>query len=577
MFFRKIICRSNGKEYAYLKLIENYREGGKVKQRVLANLGNLDNLTPDKVESLISGLRKICGIKTSPGRRIAPPPVIDNNPVVAVPATGVSDPYGLIGGTIQLKANKVLRFGEILAIHKIWEILGIQSAINETFAVQDSDLNVALLLELMVMNQIIKPQNKQVISDWYQCLYLPELEGRELLPHHFYRTLDIIALDQDILEKRLIDRIKGRVPLSTDLAFCWLTTGAVAPSPYYELNMSPYGKYFLEDPAEETFVDLGILVSREGMPFGHRTFRNTEDEIEYSKTVNYLTDNFGTKRCIFVGDRNSFINRNLEVMIAQGYEYLARRKLWSQGDFELIKTEAAPGGANYTQINSELWLKEVQRDEIRYLFCYNPQGAEAKRESLREHVDAVESSLKAIEKAKEESLYKSLLRPFNKNAAVFKDEYCLRYFDWNYDKNTNKFSYRRKDDIIEADQSLAGLFILETNTNALGGRELLESYINLAQIGEGFRVIKNFEARPNKLKASLNMEANILVCVLASIVEKSLEQMTRGAGLNLNARQTLQLLEEIKVTVHQLGDKEVKSVTSINKTQGDILRAVGVV
>ncbi|MCL6635204.1 MAG: hypothetical protein K6T29_05480 [Peptococcaceae bacterium] len=57
MFFRKITSRSNGKEYTYLKLIENYREGDKVKQRVVANLGSLENLTPEKVQGLIAGCR----------------------------------------------------------------------------------------------------------------------------------------------------------------------------------------------------------------------------------------------------------------------------------------------------------------------------------------------------------------------------------------------------------------------------------------------------------------------------------------------------------------------------------------
>ena len=41
-----MFCRtkSNGK-YQYLQIVENRREGGKVRQRVVANLGRLDVLT----------------------------------------------------------------------------------------------------------------------------------------------------------------------------------------------------------------------------------------------------------------------------------------------------------------------------------------------------------------------------------------------------------------------------------------------------------------------------------------------------------------------------------------------------
>lgn len=570
MFFRKIISRSNGKEYTYLKLIQNYREDGKVKQRVVANLGNIENLTPEKVEGLIAGLRKVCGFSNRPSQSGGPAPEQNN-----VLATGLSSTYGLSGNSIRLEANKVLRYGEVLAIHKIWEILDMPGAIKQTFFEEKSDLNTALLVELMVMNQIIKPQNKQVISDWYHCLYLPELEGKELLPHHFYRVLDSIARDKEVLERQIFERMKAVNPVDTDIAFCLLTTGTIEPSPHYELNVSSYGKYFFEEPAKDTKVDLGIMVSRDGMPFGHKMFQMATEERNYRDTVNYAKNNYGTNHCIFVGDRNFMLNQNIEVLIAQGYEYLIRRKSWKKQDLDLLAREMAPGKKDFRVINEDLWFKEVQKDDARYLLCFNPQGAEQKKILLNERLDEIEVKLKAIQKTVDENREKNVKSPFNKNNAVFKDKNCLKYFDLNYDKAAKRFSYRRKYDLVEQDQKIAGLFMLETNSYTLSGQELLESYINLAQIGESFREIKNFEARPNQLKAELNISANILVCVLAATIEKTLERIIRGAGINLNSRQTLELLEEIKVTVNQLGDQEVKSVTRIQKAQREILQAVG--
>ncbi|GAB6181483.1 hypothetical protein JCM14036_28020 [Desulfotomaculum defluvii] len=59
MFFRKITTKKNGKEYVYIKLIENYRSNGKIKQRVVANFGSVDNLTPDRINDLIISLKKL--------------------------------------------------------------------------------------------------------------------------------------------------------------------------------------------------------------------------------------------------------------------------------------------------------------------------------------------------------------------------------------------------------------------------------------------------------------------------------------------------------------------------------------
>ncbi|ABO49954.1 hypothetical protein Dred_1424 [Desulforamulus reducens MI-1] len=59
MFFRKITTKKNGREYVYVKLIENYRQAGKVKQRVIANFGSMENLSADRINYLIASLKKL--------------------------------------------------------------------------------------------------------------------------------------------------------------------------------------------------------------------------------------------------------------------------------------------------------------------------------------------------------------------------------------------------------------------------------------------------------------------------------------------------------------------------------------
>lgn len=543
MFFRKITSRSNGKEYTYLKLIENYREGDKVKQRVVANLGSLENLTPEKVHGLIAGLSRICGVSRQ---------------------------------SAYLEAKKVLRYGEVLAIHKIWEMLRVAPAIERAIPNRKYDLNVALLVELMAINQVIKPQNKQAISDWYQCLYLPELEGKELLSHHFYRALDTVAEIKDDVEKNIFSNLAGLLPISTDVAFCRLTTGTFEPAPREELNSSSYGKYILEEPGELKKVDFGIMVSRDGMPFGHRMLQEVSEEWEFRDILDYLKENYGINRCIFVGERSVMANPNLEVLVAHGYEYLIGRKFWVNQDRDLLNRELISGKKDFLELNEDLWFKEVTEGDMRYLLCYNPKGADQKKAFMEERLNAVESELKAIQKAVAEKRGMRTKTPFNKNAAIFKDNYCRKYFEWSYSEGAMEFSYRRKDDLLAQEQNLAGMFLLETNSDALSGKEILESYTGMAQLGESFREIKNFEAKPNQLYTELKISANIFVCVLAATLEKTMERMIRRAGIDLNSRQALELLEEVKVAINQLDDLEVKSVTRIPKAQEEILQAIGV-
>ena len=61
MFPRVSRSKSGGKVYKYLRVVENYRnEKGNKSQRVIANLGRLEELRKGKLDELVEKLRKFC-------------------------------------------------------------------------------------------------------------------------------------------------------------------------------------------------------------------------------------------------------------------------------------------------------------------------------------------------------------------------------------------------------------------------------------------------------------------------------------------------------------------------------------
>lgn len=542
MFFRKVTSKNNGKEYTYLKLIENYRENGKVKQRVIANLGSLDKLTPEKVNGLIAGLSKICGV-----------------------------PYN---SSNKLETKKILRYGEVLAIHKVWELLGVGQVIDEITGegYDDNSINVPLLIELMSINQIIKPHHKQAISDWYHCLYLSELEGKQMTPHHFYRALDIVTEYKEELEKGIYANLVKLLQINTDLAFCRLTTGTVEPAPREELNLASYGKYVLSESEELQKVNFGILVSRDGMPLGHSMLREISEDWEFKNILNYLKNSFGIDKCTFVGERSVVTNPSLEVLIAQGYDYIIGRKHMTELERNLIAGEIVKYQKDFIEVDEDLWFKEIRHDDSRSILCYNPKVAEQTIALLRERLDVIENELKAIQKA---SGQKRGLK--TKNISLFKDALFRKYFDWHYNESTKELSFQRREDLILREGGLAGSFLLETNNEFLRAGEIVKAYTNLAIMGESFREIKNFEPWQNIMCAELKISANLFICVLSAILQIIMERIIRQAGLNLDVHQALMMLEDVKVAVNQLDNQEVKSVTNISPAQEDIFTALGLV
>jgi len=65
MFIRVI----KSKNHEYVKVVENYREEGKVKQRLIANLGKLENISAREAENIASKLLILANSKKKYCRR----------------------------------------------------------------------------------------------------------------------------------------------------------------------------------------------------------------------------------------------------------------------------------------------------------------------------------------------------------------------------------------------------------------------------------------------------------------------------------------------------------------------------
>ncbi len=91
------ITRSGGRRY--LQLVEGFRdEGGKVRHRVVANLGRIDDLTPQKLDPLINGLNRVIG---------------------RAPNT-----------SSEVVSESARSYGDVFALHELWEDLGFDRALN---------------------------------------------------------------------------------------------------------------------------------------------------------------------------------------------------------------------------------------------------------------------------------------------------------------------------------------------------------------------------------------------------------------------------------------------------------------
>ena len=339
MFFRKITTRSNGKEYTYVKLIENYRKGNKIKQRVIANLGNIEELDPDRVRALMTSLAKVCGVE---------PP-----------------------GKPKLKIKRVLRYGDALLIHKIWERLGLTGAAGDFPGLPP---DVALAGELLVIAELLRLP-AEVLTEWRRHLYLPASEQANPPPRE--EALSFLAENGQRLQEHIFQRLQEWGKITPPL-YLFAVKSLVE-------NITAQPAHFLNRRGECHSFDLDLLMTPAGIPAGcAATPRNPADGLNLAERMTQAGERLKNYRMILVGDFPA-PEENPPGRPGYVWEYITGLPLPAaragQSDPEAWSPDlipAEPGAAdldlleNYHRLADDLWYRESKAEQTRCLVCANP-------------------------------------------------------------------------------------------------------------------------------------------------------------------------------------------------------------
>src|SRR5579872_1574255 len=137
MFTR--ITRSGGR--TYLQSVESFREGGTVRQRIIANLGRLDQLEPKHLDPLINGLNR---------------------------ALGRSEPTAQV-----VEYDSSRSFGDVYALHALWNELGLGDAIRRALRSSRREFDAEALVRAMVFNRLCAPDSKLGCLEWLETVAIP--------------------------------------------------------------------------------------------------------------------------------------------------------------------------------------------------------------------------------------------------------------------------------------------------------------------------------------------------------------------------------------------------------------------
>jgi transposase len=559
MFIRTVKTkRPDGQVHEYIRLVEGYRSGGKVKQRVVAHLGRKDLLAPH-AQTL---LRVLSDGKT-PSQKST-----------AIEAC-VSTP-------------NAWDWGPFLVARTLWKELGIEGTLKaeDSFSHQQHSALPDRAL-VLTANRLAEPCSEHGLARWLETDFACDAVGRQWIPrwlsdeeranssrprvrvHHqqldgWYRTLDQLLLCKSKIETNLFGRLRDLFSLKVDLVFYDLT------STYFEgkgpAEISRHGKSRDEKPRNPQ-VMVG-LVMLNGWPIAHHVFPgNTKDEKTVSEVTQDLEKRFGLKRVVFVGDRGMVTTENLDTFRkrAQGYLVGLRRRR-NQEVYQWIEQASGPWlecpvgiVARERTVIPKTLVQEVPsgKEGIRIFVVHSE---ERRQYEIAMRMKSMERTRLALEKLSARVKKGRLKAPEKIGAAVghiMAHNHGHRYYDW--ELKDGAFRYFEHPVHFKREQAYEGKYIIQTEEKNLTPVEAVVAYKELSDVERAFRELKDVIAmRPIFHRIKRRVEAHIFVAALGFLLDRALEKKLKAAGLDLSAAAALQALRSIRVVEVDLGNGQRK-------------------
>ena len=177
MFVRTKRSDRKDASYEYLQIVRSYREGGKVRQQVVASLGRKEALL---ASGELDGLRRSLA-KYSEKLRV----------VEAVRTSG-------------LAARTAKQWGPALVFGRLWEKQGLPDLLQRLAQDRKFAFSVERAAFSMALQRLCVPGSDLAGSEWVKTVDSPVFEGLAL--QHFYRTTAFLAGVREELESKLFHR-----------------------------------------------------------------------------------------------------------------------------------------------------------------------------------------------------------------------------------------------------------------------------------------------------------------------------------------------------------------------------------
>jgi hypothetical protein len=452
-------------------LRESYRQGGKVKNRTLANLSHWPEPKVDALAQTLKGL----------------PPKLDLSQAFEI--------------------TRSLPHGHVAAVLGTARRLGVEELIDATPS-RTRDLVTAMLVA-----QVIDPGSKLAVARGLRA---------ETATSSLGQLLGVASCDEDDLYAAMDWVLERKEVIENALAARHLVNGTLVlydvSSAAFEGRTCPLGA--IGHPRDgvkgRLQIVYGLLCSPAGIPIAIEVFEgNTADPNTLAAQITKIKTRFGLSRVCLVGDRGMLTHARIRDEVRPGQlDWISALRA------PQIKALVEEGALQLSLFDTQD-LFEISSPEFpgeRLVCCHNPALAEKRARTRQDLLAATEKELTPIAAATGRA--KRALRGKDKIALrvgkVINHYKMAKHFTLTI--TDESFTFTRNTEAIAAEAALDGIYVLRTSLpeHTLGRDDVVLRYKNLADVERFFRTLNSeLDVRPIRHRLADRVRAHMFLRMLS--------------------------------------------------------------
>jgi transposase len=562
--FLRSVKAANGR-HEYLRLVENHRQGDKIRQRVVLHIGRKDLLAPH-LDALVRLLQA------------------DQPNPIWVSAEQVSTPQAWTWGPVRVARH-------------LFDSLSLGPILDGTAPLLRHGQPLSERVFPLVANRLTRPGSEHALAPWLEDFYVVTAAGRRWTPQWkasrrvkvsfeqlrlWYETLDDLLAHKAQTETAIWQELRDLFSLEPELVFYDIT------STYFEghgpAELGRFG-YSRDGQPRHRQVLIGVVMM-DGWPIAHHVFAgNRLDQTTVGEVVEDLHQRFGLQRVVFVGDRGMVTLKNVEQFRQAGQGYLVGLQRRNRKDIPHYIEQAmahqdwqeCPVGMTASEkvVVPRTRVQEVAGKEpgVR-VFVVHSEEREQYERGLRElSMERARQELEGLRLRVEKGELKEAEKIGAAAAKVLGRNHGHRYFHWELRKG--QFHYFEHPVNFPRETACEGKYVIQTEEPDLAPVEAVTAYKQLNEVERGFAHLKGLlEVRPVYHHQDDRVRAHVFVAALAFLLDRALEKKLRAAGSDLSSPAAWQALETVRCVTVEVGNRTKLCVTRGSRQAAEVLKAL---